>query len=165
MKILIKHFRLITLGLLSLGFSISNAQAGGCSLEKVAGRWSFSEHGTYVPAPGIPGDNTRNLPFSEVGWFELEKDGTGSGDVSGDLSGEVFSSIQGVNLDGKLYSFHVDITPNTCAGSATFKKDSSPRSIKFVLNSKQDEFQFISTSGDLTTIGTAKRDLRAIKDN
>jgi len=147
MKILIKHFRLITFGLLSLGFSISNAQAADCSVKKVAGRWSFSEHGTYIP---VPGDNTKNLPFSEVGWFELEKDGTGGG--------AVFSSIQGVNIDGVLESFQVDINPDTCVGSATFIKDSSPRSIKFVLNSKQNEFQFISTSGDLTTIGTAKRD-------
>jgi len=159
MKILTKHFRLITLGLLSLGFSISNAQAGGCSLEKVAGRWSFSEHGTYIP---VAGDNTKNLPFSEVGWFELEKDGTGSG--------AVFQSIQGrFNPPGgepefRLTNFQVTIDSATCAGSATFDKESSPpqspshRSITFVLNSKQNEFQFISTSGDLTTIGTAKRD-------
>ena len=154
MEILVKHFGLITLGLLSLGFSISNAQAGGCSLEKVAGRWTFSEHGTYL---GF--DKKYNLPFSEVGWFKLKKDGSGSGAVFQSVNGSTY----GIPPAGiSLTTFEVHIYPD-CVGRATFYKEPDTtfeRSINFVLNSKQDEFQFISTSGDLNTIGTAKRDQR-----
>ena len=47
----VRYLKLITLGLLSLSFSTLNAQPV-CSVEKMAGRWIYSEQGISVIGGG-----------------------------------------------------------------------------------------------------------------
>lgn len=129
---------------LMLNLSFPSAQAD-CSVDKLAGKWVFSEYGTDVEFGSVP--------FSEVGWFVLRKNGTGKGQAFLSANGEATPPI---SLDIQS----VKISPKTCVGEATFFAGQDLRTITFVLNSQLQEFQYISTTGDLTTQGNAKRDKR-----
>lgn len=131
-------------GLLILNFSSPGAQAN-CSVDKLTGRWVFSEYGTHV--------GFGSVPFSEVGWFVLKKNGTGKGQSFLSINGQPTPAIP---LDIQS----VKVNPKTCVGKASFFAGEDFRTITFVLNSELQEFQYISTSGDISIIGNAKRDIK-----
>ncbi|QBQ55386.1 hypothetical protein [Nitrosococcus wardiae] len=134
---------------LMLNLSFSSAQAA-CSVDKLAGRWVFSEYGTHVKLGSVP--------FSEVGWFVLRKNGRGKGQAFLSINGKAIPSLP---LDIQS----VNIRPRTCVGEATFSVGENLRTITFVLNSELKEFHYVSTKGDLTTLGNAKRDINDRDDN
>ena len=149
-----KILRTFLVGLISSSFGLSVAHAA-CSVEGLEGRWTYAEHGTHV--------HRGMLPFSEVGWFRLRKNGTGIGEAFISLAGNPLPPTGSVGdpiTPGiPLNILEVKVDSRTCKGRGAFDPgDGMVRTILFVLNEEMDEFQFISTTGDITAIGTAKKD-------
>ncbi|EDZ68503.1 hypothetical protein [Nitrosococcus oceani] len=119
-----------------------NVKTKDCSVAQLAGRWVLSESGTHVAFGAVP--------FSQIGWFLLKKDGTGKG--------EAFLSVNGQPLPPIPLEIHsIKIKPKTCVGKMEFFAGGELRTITFILNAHFQEIQYISTTGDITTLGNARR--------
>ena len=131
---------------LSLCAFSAQAQFVQCAKANLKGNWGFSEHGTQVQGVPFPG-----VAFSEVGQFTLKSDGTGTG--------VAFLSVNGTPIPGPIPLVITGVTLNTstCTGIATFTAAGQTRFITFVVTGGFTEFSYISTTGDITTVGTAKR--------
>jgi len=165
MKLLpVRMFVAVCVTVLAMG-SLSSAYAGKCDVKvkDLEGEWSYSEQGTSVNPSGFP----PTVPWSEVGWFKIKKDGTAHGEVFINVGGVAIPSAEAI----KLYGMHgipmvlsnLEINPDTCIGAATFTVGGPPplpppqtRTSIFTITSDK-EFSVISTSGDQTVLGVAKR--------
>ena len=152
MKISTKQF--VTCGISLLAFAhISSAYADSCSVKSLAGEWAFSEQGATKLAANP------SVPFSEVGWFQINVSNNSS---IGTGNGQAFVSVNGDPLIGRGPDGAITITIQNmqvdanCMGFATFSANNLPRTITFTLFSSK-KFQYISTSGDITTLGTAEK--------
>ena len=170
MKISMKQFVTCGISLLALAH-ISSAHADGCSVKSLAGEWAYSEQGAtkLVTNPSVPSTSVPSVtlvpsyPFSEVGWFQINVShgsniGTGTGEAFLSVNGDpipVAASSAAATVGIPLKIQNVQVNAN-CIGIASFiaGTDPRPRTITFTLFSSS-KFQYISTFGDITTLGTA----------
>lgn len=129
-----------------------------CTLAKLKGHWGYSEHGALTKGVPYPG-----AAFGEVGWLKLDDDGTGEGLAFLSINGTPIpdprepGGLQGI----PLIVTSVKLNARSCTGFATFYTgaiaEPNKRTITFVVAANFTEFYYISTTGDLTAVGTAKR--------
>ena len=129
--------------MLTLG-SMSNLSMAGqfCSRSALAGSWSYYEDGTH------------NLygPWSEIGSFTLNSSGRGSG-----VAFITAAQARLVNVEVPLSSVRINsFNDANCIGTASFDTGSEIRTISFTVISNS-AFDYISTQGDLTIVGHAKK--------
>ena len=143
---------IITLGVSFLPFSyLSSAYANGCSLSSLSGAWGYSEQGTHL---------TFTVPFSEVGWFRINSNGTGTGEAFLSVGSLQFPSA-GTTNGVPLQITSAQVNPRNCMGTATFVAtfgagNTVPRTITFTIISSR-ELHFTSTTGDINGLGVAKK--------
>ena len=144
----IKSF--VGFAVLSLCAFSAQAQLVQCAKANLKGNWGFSEQGTQVQGVPFPG-----VAFSEVGQFRVKSDGTGTGVAFLSVNGTPFPGPGSAGIP--LVITDVTLDPSTCTGTATFTAGVQTRFITFVVTGGFTEFSYISTTGDITTVGTAKR--------
>ena len=140
---------LSTACLLSL-LAYPGAHAADCSLQQLAGEWAYAEQGTQI-TPVV-------APFAEVGWFKLDKNGTGAGEAFINIGGTPIPP-EGALAGLPLQLTRVQIHPSTCIGTGTFivaGDTAHPRGITFSIFSRQ-ELHYLSTTGDSTVSGVAMK--------
>ena len=167
MKLLpVRMFVAVCVTVLAMG-SLSSAYAGKCDVKvkDLEGEWSYSEQGTSANLNPLGSPPT--VPWSEVGWFKIEKDGTAHGEVFISVGGVAMPSAEEIRQYGihgiPMVLSNLEINPDTCIGAATFTVGGPPplpppqtRTSIFTITSDK-EFSVISTSGDQTVLGVAKR--------
>ncbi len=152
----LKRMRLSSVVVLSGGLlafvGMASAHADDCSLPRMQGNWSYSEHGTHIAT---------GAAFSEIGWLRIAPNGTGTGEAFLSIGGNLIPPV-GVPSGVPLRINAINIDPVTCVGEATFIAGGDvarPRTIRFTAVSDR-EFYFISTTGDINGVGTAKKHTR-----
>lgn len=141
----VKLFGVVTVFIMLALDSISNLSMAGqfCSKSALAGNWSFYEDGELPGGGGA---------WSEIGSFTLNSSGKGSGVA-------IITAVQAglVNVEVPLGQLQIDsFDDQNCIGKASFSTGSEVRAIRFTVNSNS-AFDYISTQGDLTIVGHAKK--------